>query len=140
MRKAFTIIEILIVVVMISILSGMSYFALNSIRDSLDVNYAAKQVLSDVRYAQELAKTVHFPHQVEFVRNGSLYQIVNLDDDSIVKAEKVPDGVRFDGKDVFIFSVSGNPAVGGSGTLIIMNVKGKSKKVVVSSIGRIRIE
>ena len=140
MKKGFTLIEILIVIGIISLLYGLSYFGFTSIRSSLDVSYAAKQVFSDVRLTQDLAKTVHYPHQIVFFRGSNRYQVINLEDDEVVKDERVANTVRFDGKEMFIFSSSGNPVVGGSGTLIISNFKGKTKKVVVSSNGRVRIE
>ena len=140
MKKGFSIIEILIVIGIISLLSGLSYFGFTSIRSSLDVSYAAKQVFSDVRLTQDLAKTVHYPHQIIFFRGSNHYQIINLEDDEIIKEEQVSNTVRFDGKEMFIFSSSGNPVVGGSGTLIISNIKRKIKKVIVSSNGRVRVE
>lgn len=140
LRKAFTIIEILVVILIISLISGFAYFGFTSMKQSLDVRNAAQQVLLDIRLAQDMAKTAHYPHQIEFFRKGNEYQIVNLYNDDIIKKEKVPDTVRFDGKEIFIFSASGNPVVGGSGTLLIQNLRNKTKKIVVSPYGRIRIE
>ena len=140
MKKGFTLIEVLFVIFTISILTGISYFGFTSIKYSMDVHYSARQVFSDLRSAQNMAKTIHYPHQVVFYRGSNKYQIINLDDDIIVKNETVAGTVWFSGKETFIFSSSGNPVVGGSGTLFIKNLKGKQRKVVVSSSGRIRIE
>jgi prepilin-type N-terminal cleavage/methylation domain-containing protein len=140
LRKAFTVIEMLIVILLLGTLSGLAYFGLTSMKESLDVRSAAEQVYSEIRLTQEMAKTNHYPHQIEFIRGGNEYQIVDLRDDTIVKKEKLSDTIRFDGKEMFIFSYSGSPVVGGSGTLVISNFKKKVKKIVVSPIGRIRIE
>jgi len=40
----------------------------------------------------------------------------------------------------FKFSRSGFPVVGGSGTEILKNKTGRIKKIVVSSVGRVRVE
>jgi len=140
MKKAFTIVEILIVVLILSVLSGVSFFGFNVLKNSVDLNLSARQVIADMRLTQALAKAEHYPHQVIFYRGSNTYQIVNLENGDVMKNEKVADTVRFDGKELFIFSSSGNPVVGGSGTLIISSFKGKMKKVVVAPNGRIRFE
>lgn len=140
MVKGFTLVETMVVIAVIVFLSGLSYFSFSSISRTLDINYAAKQVFSDMRLTQDLARTVHYPHQIEFTKGKNEYQIVNLDNEEKAKSDRISEKLMFDGKEIFIFSSSGNPVAGGSGTLIIVNKKGFSKKIVVSPAGRIRIE
>ncbi|MFC1560233.1 Tfp pilus assembly protein FimT/FimU [Candidatus Margulisiibacteriota bacterium] len=140
MRKGFTLIEMLVIVLIIGALSGLAYFGFTSIRGSLDVNYSAKQIVLDMRLTQDLAKTLRYPHQIEFPKGSNEYRVIDLEDDRIVKQVRLGSAIRFSGKEIFIFSSSGNPVVGGSGTLVISNSKGRSREVIVSSIGRIRVE
>jgi hypothetical protein len=51
-----------------------------------------------------------------------------------------PPGIKFKRTCDIGFSASGFPPPGKSGTLILEDAGGRTKKVVVSSLGRVRLE
>lgn len=74
-QSAFTLVEILVVVIILGIISAMILPAIGS-RDDLRTAAAARIVMSDLIYAQNLAISRQQPHYVRFTSTG--YGIYNV--------------------------------------------------------------
>ena len=111
-RRGFTLVELLIVISILMLLSAASLSALYAFRANLALNYSAEYAKAAIRRSQMHA---------------------------IAKQTTVscrPAGLN----KTFVFSRSGFPVVGGSGTGTLKNSTGRTKKIIVSSVGRVRVE
>lgn len=135
--KAFTLVEVLITLLIISTLlafvvtGGARYFS------ALEYDLSVKQVFADVKITRQLAETSSQTCRIEFDAGKNTYNIKK--GGTLYNSCSVNSGVKFSGKSYFAFAPSGNTEVGGSGTLLIGGTP-NSRKIVVSSRGRIRIE
>lgn len=72
-RRAFTLIEVLVVVVIIGIASAMIVPSLLA-AGSLSIQGAARLVMSDLIYAQNEAVAANSPHRIEFLVDDTTHQ------------------------------------------------------------------
>ena len=121
-KKGFTLIEIMIVIGILGAVLALSAPVTSRFSGVLFLNAAAKALASDLRGLQHQAILRHQTRR-------------------FVPAEfDLPPGIRFMSAAGITFSPSGNPPPGGSGSLILQNSLGSTRKVVVSSAGRVRVE
>jgi prepilin-type N-terminal cleavage/methylation domain-containing protein len=137
MRKGFTLIEILIVLVIVSSLLAVSVVGIKRFTNSLEYSNAVSQVVSDVKLTQQLAGTSSQTCKIEFKAGKNIYYIMR--GTSLFRSVTAGHNIQFYGKSYFSFVPSGCTEVGGSGTLFL-NGPVRAKKIVVSSRGRIRVE
>jgi prepilin-type N-terminal cleavage/methylation domain-containing protein len=121
-RRAFTLIEIIIVLLVIASLSLIAYPTWQIFADQTTLQASGRLLVSEL---QRLQATAELEHQTK-----------TFDPTQI----KLPKGLTLSGKTNLAFSDSGFPPPGGSGTLIITSRFGRQLKLVVSSVGRIRLE
>jgi prepilin-type N-terminal cleavage/methylation domain-containing protein len=137
MRKGFTLIEVLVVLVIAGLLLSASITGIKKFANSLESNNAVNQVMSDIKLTQQLAVTSSQTCKIEFKAGKNNYSIMK--GSSLIRSVTAGNNTQFYGKSFFSFAPSGNTDVGGSGTLYLGS-SAKAKKIVVSSRGRIRIE
>jgi prepilin-type N-terminal cleavage/methylation domain-containing protein len=135
--RGFTLVEMLIVLVVVGLLFCVSITSVSGFRSSLEFRSAVDQVLSDIKFTQQTADSTHTSCRINFTAGKSDYSIVQSG--NTIKSAKVGPKVTFYGKSYFSFAPSGNTDVGGSGTLAIRSGS-KAKKIIVSSMGRVRAE
>lgn len=135
--SAFTLIEVIVVLVVVSLLLFFSVTGGMRFKNALEFKYSINQVISDIKVTQQLADTSLQLCKIEFKSGKNSYAITK--GGSIYKTGSVSSKVQFYGKSYFSFVPSGYTEVGGSGTLFIGGAS-RVKKVIVSSRGRIRIE
>ncbi|NQT29794.1 MAG: type II secretion system protein [Candidatus Saganbacteria bacterium] len=121
-RPGFTLVEILIVISILAVTLSISLPTFYSFSGQLSLNASARTVASKLRQLQSQAMLVH---ETQSLNLASL----NL------PASIIPIAIG-----TISFSHTGNPAPGGSGTIILQNRFGKTKSIIVSSLGRVRIE
>ncbi len=135
--RAYTLIEIVAVIGIIAVLISFSFNGIMRLKDSLEYWSTVNKVFIDVRMAQTLAQTLHEPCRIDFKLGSGEYTVTQGSD--VNKTSSIASKYQFDGKSYFSFSPSGDPDVGGSGTLTIKGYT-TEKKIIVSSTGRVRIE
>ena len=121
-KKGFTLVEILIVISILGVLFSATLPVFSGFSSQLALNTAAGGIASELRAVQSQAVMQH--------------KTLGLAPDEI----KLPGGIKFLAEKELCFSPSGCPPPGGSGTLIIMNRFNKTKKIILSSSGRVRVE
>ena len=154
MRKSrgFTLIEALIVIFLISIVSTIAAPGIMKWRSSAKLRGATENLKGNLQLAKLKAIQENGSVSVLFNENG--YQIFmdndkNWDPDSIsgvLVSRRLPPGIKIDlnqggfgNKDYYGTRFMGR-ATADSGTVFLSNLEGNIKKVIVSSVGRIRTE
>lgn len=136
-QAGFTLIELLVVLAVIGSLLAISYVCVFRFKDSLEYSRSIGQIVSDIKLTQQLADTSYQVCMIEFTAGKNTYRIMKGGD--LYRSRSISRRSQFSGKSYFSFVPSGYTDVGGSGTLFV-NGTIKSKKIVVSSRGRIRVE
>ena len=89
-QKSFTLIEILIVIGIIVVLAGIGFPVFRSYQPTLQLNGTARDLISNLRYAQQLALTEQIEYCVQFPADFPIdrkYQIVQCGESEPVKPE-----------------------------------------------------
>lgn len=124
--RGVTLIELLIIVVLLGIITGMAVPRFGSMRLRWKVDSAAQQVVGDLHRAR--VEAVKRNDMVYLARTGSnTYTIRFLGDHSL------PEGVTFTGPDTVKFAAFG-PALTGAGTFQF-TLGSNSKEVHVNASG-----
>jgi prepilin-type N-terminal cleavage/methylation domain-containing protein len=121
-KKGFSLIEIIVVVGILGMLFTLSLPMSKSFSSILYLNASAKGLASELRNVQSQSVLKH--------------KTLSLSLDEL----RLPPGISFANTHDISFSPSGCPPPGKSGTLVLQNSFGRTKKVIVSSSGRVRIE
>jgi prepilin-type N-terminal cleavage/methylation domain-containing protein len=170
-RKAFTLIELIVVIAIIIILTGIGIPFTSNVIAERSLYNAAAQVQQDILLIQNLAithssdNTVRF--RIRFFPQSNEYRIETTEDANLVSGKgkiikrkftssvgfplffdkNVPDSVVFGVKSCppssyldVSFNNSGVPHTGGGHINLINKSGSKQIKVIVSLIGRVRIE
>jgi len=74
-EEGFTFIELIVVVVIIGVLSYAAYVNFSNSHENVQVQTAARRLVSDVRYAQELAMTTGNEARVYVDASGNRYSL-----------------------------------------------------------------
>jgi len=154
LRKSggFTFMEVLIVLFMIGIISAIAAPSFLKWRSGAKLRGVAENLKGNLELAKLKALQVNGAVTVEFTENG--YRIfVDIDEDgspdppttdSILKEVTILPGIKIDTADT---SFGGDltarffgRGTADAGHALLVNSSGKTKRVVVSPIGRIRIE
>ncbi|KAB2952642.1 prepilin-type N-terminal cleavage/methylation domain-containing protein [Heliorestis acidaminivorans] len=144
-HKAFSLIEILIVMTIVGILLSLGLPTMYNSLAEYKLNMAARQVQADMHWAREQAVkernnfTIYFP-------TGLKQYTVNRSGYDLQYRRELPAGVRIHAtsfyydKDRAYFSVDGrviNPTMGG--TVMLENERGHLRYIILSRNGRVRI-
>ena len=121
-QKGFTLIEVLIVLSILAISFALAYPALSRFSARLTLQAAARTLASDFRALQAAAVSKH--------------RTLNFQPEKAT----LPGGIKVVATSLIGFSPSGFTPPGGSGTWTLKNRLGDQKKIIVSSMGRVRVE
>ncbi|MFA5105051.1 MAG: prepilin-type N-terminal cleavage/methylation domain-containing protein [Candidatus Margulisiibacteriota bacterium] len=142
MKKGFTLIELLIVMAAAGIISVSVFSDFGRAKKILELETSSQEIANALRLIRQKAWVTS--SQTEF--EGSLGNFVLQRSDPvsnstvIMSSKELPKKILFDSPVSFKFAASGFPVAGYSGTAILRNASGATKKIIVSSFGRIRIE
>jgi type II secretion system protein H len=142
----FSIFELLIVIAVIAVVSAIVTPNIISWRNSAKLRGAAGNVKGDLEMSKARAVRERSPVTVTFTATN--YQVTFTDKDGnarTLRNRQLPAGVRVDlGSTGFgfmgdqtQFNGRGLPV---AGSAVLVNTKGDQKKIIVSTLGRIRIE
>jgi len=121
-HKGFTTIELLVIVAISGLLFAISFPAFRNFSSQLYLGAAAKNLAASLRAAQIQAISQH--KTLTFTPAKSM----------------LPSGIKLKKNKAIVFSSSGTTPPGGSGTIILSNISGRYKKIIISTSGRVRIE
>lgn len=120
--RGFTALELLITVSLISILFTLALPSLAAFKGRLYLKCLATEITNELRRTQIKA----------MISGGPVVWGVNQ--------RLLPPEIFIVNNKIFKYASSGNCLPGGSGTLNVSNRYCQTKKIVVSSVGRVRVE
>lgn len=137
-EKGFTLLEIAIVIIIIALLAMISLPVYQQFQPTLKLNAEARQLASDLRYAQQMAITEQISHLVVMDMINNSYAIVKSPDQTIQNHSFK--GVYFDSianltSNTASFAPTG--AAAESGAIILTNGE-KSKTIEIKPSGYVK--
>jgi prepilin-type N-terminal cleavage/methylation domain-containing protein len=146
--RGLSLLEVLVVIVILTITTAAALPNLISWRAGMRLQGAINELLGDLYSAKTLAAKHNTTISVQFEPAESRYEItyVNADNQVVaLKQETLPPELRIDSSHPDYSLTNHRMAFtsrGGAtpGTLVVSNLAKKSRKIVVSSIGKIRTE
>lgn len=107
-KNGFTLTEILVIIGIIGILALIGIPAFRSFKSSLELSGIVRELVTDLRYAQQLTVTEQINHGVrfDFTENKNKYQIIKYlgtdgESEEILKEKSLPEGIYFQEIDNF---------------------------------------
>ena len=151
-NKAFTVLEIIMVITVIGIISVLAMNRLSGVAES-KINLTADKIVSDIKYAQNLAMSLHEEVVLDFDAANNKYEVKHSDgtlfkdpftgEDFVVDFNSASpfkgvslDSVNFNSKNELHFDTLGRPQDKDGHNLssqgeIDISYKGYTKKVIV---------
>jgi len=141
--KAFTVTELLITISIIGILSLIAIPAFRTFAPSLELSGTARELVSNLRYSQQLSITEQVEHGIRISTTTREYQLLKYSSpEEIIETKELPGDLDF--KEIFGFTnneVRYNPygAVKEEGTISLINNKGIVLVIEVRPSGFVKI-
>ena len=127
--RGFTLIELIMVIVLISIIS-VSVMPKFLDTSAISLQGGAAMVRADIRYTQELAMSTHAPKTITFTTNDTFYTVVS-------QTMNLPSRVSISSGETFTFNSLGEPTAGGGSSVEIQAGSSTKTITVESYTGRV---
>jgi len=143
LNAAFTSTELLIFISLVGILVLIGIPAFRTYRPSLELSGTVRELVSDLRYAEQLAVTEQVNYGVRFSSSTDKYQIIKFGaTEEIIEEKTFPSTVSFDKitgltGDEAIFNPYG--AVQESGIIILINTKNSTTSIDIRPSGFVKV-
>lgn len=141
--NAFTLVEILVTLAIIGIIVGIAIPSFITLRPDINLNESVRNLVTDLRYAQQLTITEQIEYCAKFFLLEKKYQILQCDQNNVTLEKKLPNDIT----NLNIIGFSNNEvrfnsygAVRESGDIILKNTKNNTKTIKVKPSGFIKIE
>lgn len=142
--KAFTILEILVVLAVAAIAVGTSWVSFKMLQPSIALRSAARTITVDLRYVQQLSVTEQVDYGIRFSSTTSQYSLLRYATTSQEFLTKsLPEGVAFQEITGFTDNeVVFNPygAVREAGIISLVNTKQATQTIEVRPSGFVKIQ
>lgn len=142
--KSFTLAEFLVAISIFIIIASIGVFALRNIQPSLRLSGTARDLVSDLRYAQQMAVTEQIDHGIRFTTTTEeKYEIIRHGGtDEVLKEEILSEGIDFQ----YISALTDNEvrfnpygAAREAATTTLNNTENKTKTIKISPSGFVKI-
>jgi Tfp pilus assembly protein FimT len=143
-NQGYFLMDVLVVSGIVVLLATISIPYLKKYQPNLKLNAAARDLTTNLRYAQQLTVTEQVAYSVAFDLNNDSYQILKLGDpNTVIKNVSFDSDVNFQQ----ITGLSDNQAIfnfyGGvseSGQVILVNINNKTAVINIKPSGYIQLE
>jgi len=143
-KKGFTIVELLTVIGILIILVSIGIPVWRNIQPTLELSGSARELITDLRYAQQLAITEQIIYGVRFNFEENKYQIIqykktNGTTEEIIKLKLLPERITLEQIDNFSeakFTPYGSIIQGGNVRLI--NTQNQTKTIDIRPSGFVK--
>jgi prepilin-type N-terminal cleavage/methylation domain-containing protein len=146
LNNGFTLVEIFVVILIISIITGIFFGGLKVLQPSMRLDGVIRNLATDLRYAQQQAVSEQFNYGISFFIDTNEYQILKYITSTTtqeISKKSLAQGISFyEIKDFTNNSVIFNPygSVAESGSVSLVNSKQEIKIIKVKPSGFIKIE
>jgi Tfp pilus assembly protein FimT len=141
----FSILELVVALGLASALAGISVLGHNAVRPSLDLLTATRQIVMDLQATRMRAVARNSNHRIVFSEGGSNYRLQRqsggaYNDEGAPIA--LPSGITIVACTAQNAAVSFRPrgSAGSFGTVIVRNVDGHTRSIVVNITGHVRVQ
>ena len=145
-NNGFTLIEILVVISIISIITGVFFGGLKTLQPAMRLDGVARDLATDLHYIQQQAVSEQFNYGISFLIDTDEYQILKYITSTTtqeISKKSLAQGISFyEIKDFTDNNVIFNPygSVTEAGSISLVNNKQKIKIINVRPSGFIKIE
>jgi len=141
--KAFTVIELLVSLFIIGVLSLIGIPALRAFAPNLELNGAARELVSNLRYSQQLSVTEQIKYGIRISTTTREYQLIKYTDpEEIIEMKELPRTLDFYEISDFTnneIRYNSYGSVEEEGNISLINNKGVILIIEVKSSGFIKI-
>lgn len=141
-QSGLTLIELLIVIFIVGILVLIGSPAFKNFQPGLQLRSAARDLISDLRYVQQLAITEQLEYCLQIFPSEKKYQMFQCGQSEILEEKSFPEKIE----QVTVSGLTDNEvrynpygAVAEGGSIILENSKGETKTVLVKISGFVKI-
>ena len=139
MRKdSFTLTELLVIIGIIGILTLISIPAFRLFQPTLQLSSLSRELVSDLRYAQQLTLTEQIEYCIKFFPLEKKYQLLQCEETTPLKEKVLPE----ENTDLTVVGFTDNEvrynpygAVSEEGTITLKNSKNETKTILVKPSG-----
>ena len=142
-ERGFSLIELLTVLAIMAILAAIAVPTYRAIGPNLSLNAAARDMASDLRYAQQLSVTEQNIYSVVFNISQNSYQIKNSASGSVVKNVSLSQQLtiyQITGLSSSTVSFNATGAAQESGTINLTNVNNHHSLIEIKPSGYVKIQ
>lgn len=141
MKNSFTLTEILIVIAIIAVLVGITIPVFRTFQPTIQLNGAVRVLVSDLRYAQQMAVTEQINHCLKLFLSEKKYQIVQCGETEAILEKTLPSEIESFSATFTNNEVEFNPygAVKEDGIITLENSKSQTKTIEVRPSGFVKI-
>jgi len=142
-QKAFTLIEIMVGITITGIMAALTVIAFARYQPSLELLSVSRDMVSNLRYAQQLAIAQQVNYGIRFYPDQKKYQVVKYSDpEELMKNVFLPskitlDQINFTGSQVK-FNIYG--AAVEAGTIVIVNKDNNTSTIEVKPSGFVKLK
>ena len=142
-KRGVTLSELLVLIAILGILALIGIPAYRSYQPNLQLNRAVRNLIGDLRYAQQLTVSEQIEHGIHFSTSTDSYQIVRYaQTEEILEEKNLPAEVSF--QQITGFSNSEaifNPygAAEESGAIVLINTKNTTSTIEVAPSGFVKV-
>lgn len=140
--KGLTLTEILVVIAILTSLMLISIPFFRNFQPALQLGSTAREIITDLRYIQQLSITEQVEYCLKFFEIEKKYQIIKCEGEIIIEEKLLPEKIKSINVTGFTDDiVRYNPygAVSEEGTIILENTKNVTKTVEVKVSGFVKI-
>jgi len=142
-QKGFTPIEFFLIIGIIGILSSITVTGFRTYQPNMQLSETVRDLVSDLRYSQQLAVTEQIEHGIRFSVTESKYQIIKYGTpEEVIREKYLPEKVSFQA----VSGLTNNEvkfipygAVRQPGTITLINTKNTTTTIDVRSSGFVKI-
>lgn len=144
MRQGFSLVELLVVLTIFAITASSALVSINHWQPTWRLSAATRNLMVDLRYAQQKAVAEQVRHSVFFSQENNFYQIKRLDESPYIILQKtLPSGIIFSTISGFVgaevvFNVLGG--VDAAGAIILQNTSLQTKTLNVRPSGSVKAQ
>lgn len=139
----FSLLELIVVIAIFAVLSAIALPTYQQLRPNIVLNSTARQIASDLRYAQQLAVTEQIVYSVVFNRVGNSYQIIKSSPQTTIRNVQLKPQVSMQSitgltDNTVDFNAAG--AASESGDIVVVNTNNRSITVEIKPSGYVKIQ